>query len=327
MAVTWGIGVTVFRGALVDRGLPEVVADATQDQQAQWVYGSQLADLGHQAAGLATLAETPEISAALTDLSTSLSQGAALLGELRFEDQGAVALAESYSPEALETLTSAVAALSSSVPSFEEPDMPRGETLARIAFQINSDARNALSLADEEQAASLPNALSAGGGTSDQGSVVPPSVACLTDHQLLEGTNAPEDPALVESVGFARALDRGYALDYTLQLNAARSSKSSAKALEQQRIELNTQLRTLRSALPDGCADLRSAAYDLPENGLEALDEAASHAAQDYADALVTAAGNLAGERQASVASIATEVLIDQQKALDAHPLLTTASE
>lgn len=55
-AVTWGIGSTVFRGALVERGLPETVNEASDDERTMWELGAQLEDLASQARKLAELA-------------------------------------------------------------------------------------------------------------------------------------------------------------------------------------------------------------------------------------------------------------------------------
>lgn len=323
-AATWGIGVTVFRGALVDRGLPDAVSEASADQQAQWGYGAQLADLGSQAAAMASLAENEKIAAALADLGTSLSQGAALLGELHFDDQPPADVPESYSPEKLAALASSVATLSSSIPEFADPDLQRGETLARIAFQINFDARDALKLVDKKQAAQLPPAISAGKADSPEAAQ---TVACLADHSLIEGTSSPADQELLEPVVLARALDRGYALDYTLQLNAARGGNATAQAAEKQRTALNSQLRTLRSALPEDCPDLRLPAYELPENGLDRLEKVAAAAQSDYSNALLAAAGNITGDQRSTVAGVVNSALGAQQSQSEAERILRSRAE
>ncbi len=321
-AATCGIGVTVFHGALVDRGLPEAVSAASTDQQAQWQYGAQLADLGSQATALAELAENAKVAAALADLGASLSQGAALAGELRFDDQPPAAQPGSYSPEKLEALASSVAALSSSIPDFSEPDLQRGETFARIAFQINFDARDALKLVDKELAAKLPQAI-----TDADSPEAAQTVACLADHSLIEGSSSPADQDLVEPVVLARALDRGYALDYTLQLKAARGSSTAAQAAERERTALNAQLRTLRSALPADCTDLRLPAYELPKSGLNRLKEVAASAQSDYSDALLTAAGNIAGDQQSTVAGVANDALSTQQSKAGAERILRSGAK
>ncbi|UUX59938.1 hypothetical protein [Glutamicibacter halophytocola] len=303
VAVTWGIGSTLFHGALVDHGLPEQVKDASDDERTMWVQGATLADLAARANKLAELAQGQE-SEALAILGTSLSQGAALLGELQFEEESPAPVAQNYSPEQVEALVQDVANFSASMPAFEDPSMERNELLAQIAFQTNFDARDALEALDEKDAHKLakPLSSSADEGNSDQ-------VDCLPSPDLLDPAGKAGEPDDFEPVAVARALDRGYALDFVLQLHAARGTSSQVDGIEEQRTALGKQLNSLRSVVDQKCGDLRQPAYALPENGLEDLDKVVANAQEDFDRALVTAAGNADGGAGKRIATLAYEVL------------------
>lgn len=306
IAVAWGAGTTIFRGALVERGLPEQVNEASADERSTWLEGAKLADLASRATVLAGLAEEGEGADALAALATSLSQGAALLGELRFDDQEPVVLPESFSSEAVQALAQDVANLSASRPEFDEPLLSRDQMLAEIAFQINFDARDAVAAISGEDDPELAMPLST---VADDAAAEP--VACLPDENLLDPAAEIQDPANAEPVAVARALDRGYALDFALQLQAARGTSAAKDELEQQRAQLGSQLQTLRAVIDGQCADLRQPAYALPEDGLEELSSVTANAQVDFSEAMVTAAAMADGSAGQKIAELAFEVLDD----------------
>lgn len=320
LAVTWGIGSTIFRGALVERGLPEQVNEASADARMTWEYGAKLADLASQAHALAQLA--PEDNASrLSALATSLSQGSAVLGELRFDDQEPAALPQSFSPDALVALATNVADASSAMPAFAEPSLSRDSKLAQIAFQINLDARSAVASLGEERDVDLALPLSAVSGEEEQKDQ---PVACLPKEELLDPAKEITEAQNIEPTAVARALDRGYALDFVLQLTAARGADSAKEAVEARRSELGRQLRGLRATVDEQCADLREPAYALPEGGLEDLAALSAEAEGDFADALVVAAGVSDGAAGAKISAVAFQTLNGQQGSNEEYRILET---
>ena len=320
VAVTWGIGSTLFHGALVEHGLPEQVSEASADQRTMWEQGAKLADLASQAQALAKLA--PEENASqLSALATSLSQGSALLGELRFDDQEPAALPQRYSPDALVALATNVAHASAQMPAFEEPSLPRDSKLAEIAFQINLDARRAVASSGDERDHDLALPLSKVAGEEKQNDQL---VACLPHADLLDPAMEITGAQDIEPTAVARALDRGYALDFLLQLTAARGAESAEDAIEDRRSELGNQLRGLRDVVDDRCADLREPAYALPEGGLEELAKLSAAAEEDFAEALVVAAGNTDGAAGLEISALAFQALRELHGSSSDYRLLET---
>ncbi|MGP5720494.1 hypothetical protein ACTXPG_12735 [Glutamicibacter arilaitensis] len=321
-AVTWGIGSTVFRGALVERGLPETVNEASDDERTMWELGAQLEDLASQARKLAELAPG-ESASSVAALASSLSQGSALLGQLRFDDQQPVALAQSYSPEAVVELASKVSAVSASMPDFSQAELGRDSMLAQIAFQINLDARGTVAALGEEQDLGLALPLSEVSGEADQNDQ---PVACLPDAALLDPAKKITEAQNIEPTAVARALDRGYALDFLLQLKAARGADAAKDAIEARRSELGRQLHALRGIVDGQCADLHEPAYALPEDGLANLAALAQGAEQDFADALVIAAGNTDGEAGTQISATAFSVIQALHSSDPANRILENAA-
>ena len=322
LAVTWGTGVTVFRSSLENHGLPRELQGASADEQTAYRYGAQLADLGARAQALAALAGKDQ-GQPLQQLAGSLKSSAALFGELRYSSDNALHLPSSYSAQEVEKLAADVAGLASSLPEFEQVDYQRNELLAGIAFQTSFDARQALAAAaGAKQAGKLPAPLSA---MAQDGSSQA-KVSCLTDDSRLEGTVDAADKVDAGSVALARALERGYSLDYLLQLQAARGARTEAGAVEQSRAQLAGQLAALREALEGQCPDSRQLAYALPEDGLAHLPQLAAQASSDFSRALVSAAGNLEGESQQAAAEAAFERIAAQQDSSQALDLVRTAA-
>lgn len=307
VAVTWGIGSTLFHGALVERGLPDQVSEASADERMMWEQGAKLADLASQAHALSKLASEDSASH-LSTLAKSLSQGSALLGELRFDDQKPTALPQSYSPDALVALATNVADASAQMPPFEEPSLPRDSMLAQVAFQINLDARRAVASLSEERELDLALPMSSVPGGDEQDEE---QVACLPHEDLLDPAKEVTEAQDIEPTTVARALDRGYALDFLLQLAAARGADTDKDAIEDRRSELGNQLRGLRNVVDDQCADLREPAYALPEGGLEELTALTAAAEADFADALVAAAGNTDGAAGPKISALAFQAVTD----------------
>ena len=309
MALTWGIGMSVFRGSLENRGLPEEIRDSTAEQRQLWQYGSTLADLGAQAKALAAVADK-ETSLALKDLGSTLSYGAQLTGQLSFDDQPGVELAQAFTPAALSELTAKVTQLSTVLPTLPADQSHLGGALTELAYQSNLQARSALrTVQPQKEVDQLPTPLIAGAGDT-----AGEPVGCLTDLSLLPTTSEITDPALTDDVLVARALDRGYALDYTLQLQAARGSNDQAPKIEERRAKLNDEIRSVRSVLPDNCADLRQPAYVLPQDGLQDLSSVATAAEEDFATQLVLASGASAHRAQDTLAKTTWQVLQDQRQ-------------
>lgn len=320
VAVTWGIGSTVFHNALVAHGLPEEVKDASADERALLVHGAELADLATRANKLAGLAQGEE-SEALANLGTSLSQGAELLGELQFAQESAPAEPSAYSPELVESLLQDVATFSASTPALEEPSLEGNELLSQIAFQTNLDANTALDALKEKSSPELALPLSA----STENENTDP-VSCLPSADLLDPASKVTEANEFEAVAVARALDRGYALDFVLQLQAARGASSQAEGIEAQRTQLGKQLQTLRAVVDPQCGDLRQPAYALPDEGLENLKTVVTDAHSDFDEALVLAAGNAQGEARTKVATLAFDVLSDDSAANPNHRVLETGT-
>jgi len=320
VAVTWGIGSTVFHGVLVDHGLPEQIKDASTDERTLWVHGAALADLGVRANKLAELAKGKE-SEALANLGTSLSQGAASLGELHYEEKSPAPVPQRYSPKLVESLVQDVANFSTSIPSFKEPSLERNDVLSQIAFQINFDARAALAALNSKAAPELAQPLSA---SNDE--VASEPVSCLPTPELLEPTATVSNAIDLEPVTVARALDRGYALDFALQLQAARGASMQADGIEKQRTELGKQLNSLRSVVDQQCGDLRQPAYDLPENGLENLNKVVADAQTDFDQALVLAVGNADGDTRKRISALTYEVLSQRSTAGPTQRILETGT-
>ncbi|UYQ78469.1 hypothetical protein OF385_04785 [Glutamicibacter sp. JL.03c] len=320
VAVTWGIGSTVFHGVLVDHGLPEQVKDASDDERALWIQGAELADLATRANKLAELADGDE-SQGLASLGASLSQGSALLGELQFEEDSPAQAPSSYTPELAATLLQDVANFSASMPALEEPTLERNQLLSEIAFQVNLDALDASESLDEKNVPELAQPLSA--TTQDENSQ---PVSCLPAGDLLDPSTPVGEAKDLESVTVARALDRGYALDFILQLQAARGSSAEVNGIEEQRTALGKQLQTLRSVIDTQCADLRQPAYALPDKGLDNLDKVAADAREDFDDALVLAAGNSDGEARATIANVAFGALRDDSAGIPDQRVLETGT-
>ncbi|WP_313811609.1 hypothetical protein [Glutamicibacter sp.] len=323
---TWAVGMTVFKGSLIEAGQPEAVAQASDAQKEQWLLGAQLADLDARAQALAKLSSDKQESAALTAMETTLSQGADLLGQLSYDDQPKPQIPAEYSSSAVSDLATDVAELSHSMSLPPSGDLKQGQKLAQVAFQMNFDARTALEQTEKKQAASLPEPLHGEKAASMNSAGETDGVACISDPSMLVNTPAEIDGPTAESVSLARALDRGYALDYVLQLEAARGTSAAASAIEDQRKELNDQLDRLRSIWTEGCADLRLPAYQLPEGALKNLTKVSSAASDDFASALLTAAGNTDGQAQSVASSVAFEVLYSNQSSKKPQPILNLSS-
>ncbi|MGP9489172.1 hypothetical protein ACT3R5_11430 [Glutamicibacter sp. AOP5-A2-7] len=312
---------SIFRGSLEERGLPEEIRGSSKEQLQLWQYGSTLAQLASQADALAALADS-DSAGALSELSATLAHGSKLVGQLSFEDQPVVPLAQSFSPEAVSKLAEQVAQLSTRMPPVPEEQAPLAPALTQLAFQTNLEARSALrAVAKQESVDQLPAPLLSG-----QGEPEGEPVGCLRDHKLLNAETPIADPALHDDVRVARALDRGYALDYILQLQAARGANADAAQIEERRTTLNAELRKVRSVLPGDCADLRQPAYVLPEDGLEELGSLAAEAEADFVQALALASGAARDSAQGTLAETTWQVLLEQrQRGLD--PELLNASE
>lgn len=319
-ALTWGIGSTIFHGALVDQGLPEQVQSASDDERALWVRGGELADLAARANKLAELTDGSSAEA-LANLGASLAQGAALLGELQFEEQTPTALPQSYSPELVQELAQDVAKSSASLPALKKPSLQSTKLLSQIAFQTNLDANKAMDSLGEKNPPELAKPLSA---VADQDQNQP--VACLPDPNLLNADAEVKDSKNFESVTVARALDRGYALDYALQLQAARGVSSQSAAIEKKRTALSKQLASLRSAVDAKCEDLRQPAYALPKDGLKDLGNVVSDSTEDFDQALVLAAGSSDEGTGQRIAAVAFEVLDNEAKANPEHRILVSGA-
>lgn len=320
VAVTWGIGSTVFHGALVDHGLPEQVKDASDDERTLWVQGAELADLAARANKLAELTGGVE-SEALANLGASLSQGAALLGELQFEEDSPPQVPSNYTPELAATLLQDVANFSASMPALEEPTLEHNQLLSEIAFQVNLDALDASESLDEKNVPELAKPLSE--TTQDENSR---PVSCLPSDDLLNPSTPVGEAKDLESVTVARALDRGYALDFALQLQAARGATAQVDGIEDQRTALGKQLQTLRSVIDTQCSDLRQPAYALPDKGLDNLDKVAADARTDFDEALVLAAGNSDGNARTTIANVAFNALRDESTGSPDHRILETGT-
>src|SRR5690606_37210582 len=170
----------------------------------------------------------------------------------------------------------------------------------------NLDARGTVAALGEEQDLGLAWPLSEVSGEADQNGQ---PVACLPDAALLDPAKKITEAQNIEPTAVARALDRGYALDFLLQLKAARGADAAKDAIEARRSELGRQLHALRSIVDGQCADLREPAYALPEDGLANLAALAQGAEQDFADALVIAAGNTDGEAGTQISATAFSVI------------------
>ena len=201
-----------------------------------------------------------------------------------------------------------VAELSHALPVHAAGNLDQGKEFAQIAFQMNFDARRLLARIDKKQAASLPQPLHGSADSRMASADDSDAVACLSNLEQLTRTPEDMDAASGESITLSRALDRGYALDYVLQLEAARGPKPAAASIEQERKTLNSQLDRLRSTLGDNCADLRQPAYQMPEDS-DNLDGLSSEARNDFAAALVAASGNADGQAQSVISSVAFDVL------------------
>lgn len=307
----WGIGTTLFKGSLVEAGQPEELSTASEAQKAQWQLGAQFADLSKQAQSLQDLAPNEKQAASLQELALSTEESAELLGQLRFDNQPEVEVPDKYSPEAVVQLAQDATELTHSIPSEVIDDFNTGTKIAQIAFEVNLDARSTLSTVDKKAAANLSWPLRGSESASTPPADNPDEVACLADTQLLTAIEVSADQR--ESVALARALDRGYALDFILQLKAARGAGSVAQEVEKQRSSLNAQLQSLRSMLPNDCSDLRLPAYQLPKDALANLKDAVAGAYNNYGQALLAAAGNVNGEAQQIVSTVAFEVWTDDQ--------------
>lgn len=308
---TWGIGTTFFKGPLVEAGQPEELSTANEAQKAQWQLGTQFANLSKQATSLQKQATTETETAALKELAQSTNESAQLLGQLRFENQPEVELPASYSPESVAQLASDATELTHSIPGEVVDDFNSGTKIANIAFDVNLDARRTLDITDKKAATSLSWPLQGSDSASTLAQDSPDKVACLVDEKSLTAAEVSAEQR--ESVALARALDRGYALDFVLQLQAARGTNSAAQDIEKQRSDLNVQLRSLRSTLPENCSDLRLPAYQLPKNSLANLKSVVADAYRDYGQALLSAAGNVDGQAQQIVSTVAFEVWTGEQ--------------
>lgn len=318
LALMWALGVTVFRGALEDRGLPEEIRGSSNEQLREWEYGAQLKQLDQRSETLAALAKEAkqETAPALQALHDSLSQASALLGELHYEDEQPTELATSYSAEAATSLADEVLQAGQSVPVNEAEDEAGAALLARIAFEVSLDARSVLHAVQEDDARQVPAPL---GSTDDAGDAPAQpetgAVACLSDRQLLDQQTAlPADTDLV-ALHAARALDRGYALDYVLQVQAARNGAKQAAIIEQHRQQLAEHLQDLRATVPADCPDLRLAAYDLPGGGLEKLPSLASSLQQEFTTELLLAVGAAEDQTRQVLGDLVWNVTTEQQDA------------
>lgn len=319
-ALTWGIGSTVFHGTLVDRGLPKEVQSASVDERSLWIHGAQLADLAARANHLAGLTDGDSADA-LANLGASLAQGAALLGELQFEEESATELPQSYSPEEATAVAQDVATMSANLPSLKNPSLQTVKLLSQISFQTNADAHQVVNSIGEKNPPELAMPLS-----EDAGQQETEPVSCLPDGNLLNDDIEVKNPEDFESVTVARALDRGYALDYTLQLQAARGEAAASESIEKRRTVLNKRLASLRSVVDSQCGDLRQPAYALPEDGLKNLDSIVSEASEDFDQALVLASGSSAGSTQSQIAAVTFEVLKSESASDPDHRILESGT-
>lgn len=328
LALVWTLGVTLFRGVLENRGLPEEIRGASDAQFMQWEYGAQLANLAVRATALEGVAPKTQRES-LGALRESLEQGAALLGQVRYEDDQAVSTVGQYSPEAAALLIDDVVALGVRAPIDEAEDAGTAGLLTRVAFEVSVDARGVLAdVNSEAKLDELPVPFTEVDPEENQAdaSLEKTAAACLTDPNLLRsGSTLPED-ADAAAVSTARALDRGYALDYVLQLQAARGAKEAAQSVEEARKSLANQLKTLRTAVQGGCADLRQAAYNLPDGGLEELSELASGLENEFLDELLAATASTEGEARRILAATTWQALAGQQDEGKEPQLLTSAS-
>lgn len=319
-ALTWGIGSTVFHGALVNHGLPEEVRSLSPDERTLLEHGAQLADLAARANKLAELTDGSEAKS-LANLGTSLAQGAALLGELQFQDETAAQLPKSYTPELAQSLATDVATTSATLPVLDKPTLENYKLLSQIAFQTNLDAHKVITTLGEKNSPELAIPFSAD-SDKEQGQ----KVACLSDPNLLNADAQVQNSQDFESVTVARALDRGYALDYALQLQAARGDSSVSQSVEKRRAELSNELSRLRSLVDSQCADLREPAYALPKDGLKNLGNVVSDATEDFDQALVLASGSAAEPTRARIAEVTFDVLENESARNPDHRILESGT-
>ncbi|MCW4465265.1 hypothetical protein OK351_07095 [Glutamicibacter sp. MNS18] len=312
LAVVWGLGVTVFRGVLENRGLPEEVRGSTQEQFAFWHYGTKLDNWATRAGALAQLAEDEASTQALTALRESLERGAALHGAIRYADDEEPVIPTDYSVEMAIALAQEI---------LEPGDRPTGDPtsdpeaaslLVRTVFEASLDARSLLAAVDPESApdrVAVP--LGEIAGNKDDAGIV----TCVLDPGLLNPDSEISEGEDSASIRVARTLDRGYALDYVLQLQAARSSAETAATIEAVRNGLNDQLGEIRTVVDSECADLRLPAYDLPEKSLDALAELAAHLETDFENELLLATTLSSGEAQRVLADALWQNLTIRQDA------------
>lgn len=323
VAIVWALGVTVFRAELQDRGLPEEIRGSTAEEFAGWRLGATMADLAARAQVLAAGADD-ESAAELLALNESLGQAAALLGELRSADTPPVHTAQ-YSAAAAQGLAREVLALNQR-PLDDLPTDPATKTLVvRIAFETSLDARSVLLAIepDTETAGVVPPLAAADPSqTVDEATAGPLTCLATTDALQPDAVPAAEDSATVRA---ARALDRGYALDYVLQLQAARGAAAAAPALEAERLELNQQLEAIRSVFAQDCADLRQLAYNLPEGSLQALPDLAAELQRDLRNELLVAISLTDGTARTTLAEVLWQRLSEEQDRGDPADLLSAS--
>ena len=323
LAVIWGLGVTVFRGTLEDLGLPQQIRGSSQEQFFAWQRGAAYADLAVEVRALAELADG-EAAAPLRALDESLSHAAALLGEVRSADQPGPQLSTDYSPEAAEQVAERVLSMGADVGLERVEDQGLSALLVRAAFEASLDARTLLSTVASDAAVDT-SAMPLSGEAlplADGQENAPALVGCLSDPALLSPDAELPPDADAAAAHTARALDRGYALDYVLQLQAARGSSQAAPTIEGQRDELNNQLDQLLTAVNGDCADLRLPAYELPEGSMENLADVATELETDFANELLLAVSAATGEGQQALATAAWQHLTGRQDAGEEVQLL-----
>lgn len=304
LAVIWTLGVTVFRGALENRGLPEEIRGASPEQLSSWQFGAELSSLAHQAGSLAQLAQS-ETAQSLRDLHESLSQGAALLGQIDIAQAPEQPVPSSYSPESAQKLATEVLALNQQSDLVNDTDPYTASVVVRTLFEVSLDARDVLLASNPEaETKQIDAPLSALPETSPEDAASSWRTGCLKDSGLLDPhAPIPADSDLA-AVHTARALDRGYALGYVLQLQAARGASETAPEKEAELRTLNEQLAEIRATLADDCADLRLLAYTLPDESSSDPSALLAGLEIDYVNELLEAIAATSGQAQSQLASM-----------------------
>lgn len=322
IALVWTLGVTVFRDALEERGLPEEIRGSSAEQFALWQYGTRLADLAGRAEALSQHAHE-QSAEQLQALHESLANGAALLGEVRTASTGQVSPSPE-SDEATKALANEVLALNEQ-PVAAQLDGEAASLIVRVAFATSLEAR-AVILAEDPQTDELEFTIPSSASPQDAAdpTMGAAPLSCLSNPALLEPGQPMSAEVDTAPVRAARALDRGYALDYVLQLQAARGDSEAATSIEAERRDLNDRLAAIRTVFAEDCSDLRQLAYDLPEGSLDNLAQLSAQLERDFVNELLSATALTSAEARSTLASTVWQMLATQPADSPARDLLAT---